>query len=183
MTKTEMAQILGATKLLFGNQALTEAETNAWFVYFGNEDATQFKNAMLAAAKTGRFFPTPGEVQENLNFGTLPDVLRLSGTEALINMNNYDSPLLDDASNFADLAAYHNPTAQYSSPEELEKANQIHESIWKREFKERFESRRDSIRAQMAAGRSFEAAMQDILRHKRIIPKVKLPAPNRRTLE
>ncbi len=167
MRKIELVQILTEAKLLFGAHALTDAEVNAWFNYFGANDAKHFRAAMLAVIKTSKFFPTPGEIQQGLNLIDCPEILRITPAQALDYARRYDAPvrssLIECARAYASRMSAQDPKTQYDSPEDLHRANQIQDAIWCREFKARFSELQSEVVRLMTAGAKFEVAENEVL--------------------
>jgi len=163
MKQIEMAKILGEAKLLFGFMRVDQAEIHSWFNYFGSADPFDFRNAMMAACKSSKFFPTPGEVQKALEAKTLPPSLMMTPEEALLQADNKKLLLIRDAVRFANRAVVQDPTEQYDSLEELERANRIFKATWEREFKNRFARKQADALRLVKTGLHPKAAIVEVV--------------------
>lgn len=161
MKKTELIKILTTAKLLYGHHELSEPEIIAWFEYFGMHEAKRFETALQAACKSSKYFPSPGEIQEQLN-EHLPEVLKITGREAL-SIPARESELLQDAHEFASRQSYRNPYTQYESLEDLHKAEAIEKAIYRREFIERFERKQEEIKKLILSGMAPREALSQAL--------------------
>ena len=62
MKVEEVAVLLGKVALAYPNQGLSQENILAWYELFKHEDADVFGVALNTTVRTGKFFPTPGEV-------------------------------------------------------------------------------------------------------------------------
>lgn len=157
-----MAIALTKASMIFPNVAITEATIAVWHELFEFEDAPAFSRAFVATLKApGRtFFPTPGEVQAELEKNTGGEI-SLTPQEAVLKFT-LDTPLIADARRFADWSV---PavTGTYESPEELDRANRIQAAMWEREFRGRFERKQAEVKRGLRSGMKLPDAYRKAL--------------------
>lgn len=164
-----MTKILIEVKSLYPHHpALDQAQVQAWFNAFGAEDPAQFRNAILAAAKSSKFFPSPGEIQAKLE-ENLPQTLKMSAQEALVS-NLKNSFLIRDAELFAKKLSHRDPYTQYDSLEDLERAESIQKAIYEREFKARFEQKQKLALSYVRQGINPKEAILKALENSAVLP-------------
>lgn len=160
MTLAETVVTLNKYALLYPTIELTDLTLKLWAELFSEVPVADFDKAMTAAVKEpGRtWFPSPGEVQKYIEKVSYPPILAISSEQAFQLLGKSDNPLIARAGEFA-LKAAPRDTAQYSSPEELAKANAIRDAVFKREFKARFEKNQDAVKTLASLGMSYEQAL------------------------
>lgn len=174
MTLKEAIFILNKYRLAFPNFELTENTIKLWHELFEQEPPKVLDDALRAAVKEpGRqFFPTPGDVQAYI-LKAMPLILTMKASEAL----SAPHPLAEEARQFAERVNVRDPKTQYSSPEELAKANEIHKACCRRDFKERFETLQARVKANVIKGISLERAVALEITY-RETPALPLPVEN-----
>lgn len=168
MTRDEIKTILAMIQSVFQNWKVNQALVDTWFAILGKYDKDLVLRAVQGYLSTdAKFAPTPGEINKICEKEGLPDSIRLTALEAM----SSNCPLAQDASVFADRQSYLDPKTQYSSIEEMHRAQAIAKATWRRAFTERFETLQERAKHQILLGRSAKEAILYVLDKPALTPR------------
>lgn len=126
--------------------------------------ARLLKSKVYGKPRVSDFFGHLSEIRAEL----LPPSLKVTGREAL-HLYQTNKILFLDASSYADRAAP--PVSeQFSSPEELDKAQRIRKAIWEREFIERYERQKEQALRLVVKGIEPKKAILEVVGRGGLVP-------------
>ena len=171
MTKEETMRIIDLIANTYPNFKVTDGVIQTWMSFLKDENFQDFHRAFVFTAKNSEspFPPSIGQIRSKLPKLELPESLRWTPEEALI--NHLSSKLLiRDARNFADkVVPAVQGNRQFFSIEEMHKENQINERMWERSFKDRFKETQGAALALIATGLDHKLAILRIIEQRGFI--------------
>lgn len=148
MEKNDIASLLAMIASLYPNFSQSDANLKAWYWLLKDESKEEVTKAVKEVLKISKYPPVPAEIFDmikSLRTSTLPETISWSLSEALANC---DSPkyLCRIAKSFANRTVPKiNGKRQFSSPEELHKAEDINRREWERAFKDKFKELQEIV--------------------------------------